>query len=53
MARPFVLINTNVTCPQVSPVGLEYVAETLDQSGIPIYIIDLAFEAEWWEVISR
>ena len=53
MARPFVLINTNVTCPQVSPVGLEYVAETLDQAGIHIYIIDLAFEADWREAISK
>jgi len=53
MARPFVLINTNVTRPQVSPVGLEYVAETLDQAGIPIRIIDLAFEADWREAISR
>lgn len=53
MVRPFVLINTNVTRPPVSPVGLEYVAETLDQAGVPIRIIDLAFEADWREAIRR
>jgi len=53
MMRPFVLINTNVTRPPVSPVGLEYVAETLDQAGVPIHIIDLVFEADWREAISR
>jgi len=53
MMRPFVLINTNTTRPLVSPVGLEYVAETLNQSGIPVKVIDLAFEAEWRSSISR
>jgi len=53
MVRPFVLINTNVTRPPVSPVGLEYVAETLDQAGVPICIIDLVFEADWREAIRR
>jgi radical SAM superfamily enzyme YgiQ (UPF0313 family) len=51
--RPFVLINTNITRPPVSPVGLEYVAETLEQAGIPISIIDLAFEADWRQAIKR
>ena len=53
MVRPFVLINTNVTRPPVSPVGLEYVAETLEQAGIPIIIIDLAFEENWRSAIVR
>ena len=53
MLRPFVLINTNVTRPPVTPVGLEYVAESLNQAGIPITIIDLAFEANWREAIRR
>ena len=53
MVRPFVLINTNVTRPPVSPVGLEYVAETLDQAGVPIHILDLVFEAAWQEAIRR
>jgi len=29
MRRPILLINTNVARPPVSPVGLEYVGETL------------------------
>jgi len=53
MIRPFVLVNTNITRPPVSPVGLEYVAETLEQAGIPISIIDLAFEADWRAAIIR
>jgi radical SAM superfamily enzyme YgiQ (UPF0313 family) len=51
MVRPFVLINTNVTRPPVSPVGLEYVAETLNQAEIPIRVIDLAFEVDWRQAI--
>ena len=51
MVRPFVLINTNITRPPVTPVGLEYVAETLNRAGIPITVIDLAFEADWHEAI--
>ena len=51
MVRSFVLVNTNVTRPPVTPVGLEYVAETLNQAGIPITIIDLAFEANWRQAI--
>lgn len=51
--RPFVLINTNVTRPPVSPVGLEYVAETLEQAGISISVIDLAFEVDWRKAIRR
>ncbi|UCH50800.1 MAG: radical SAM protein [Chloroflexota bacterium] len=53
MMRPFVFINTNVTRPPVSPVGLEYVAETLDQAGVPIHILDLVFEADWRKAIRR
>ncbi len=51
--RPFFLINTNTTRPPVSPVGLEYVAETLNQAGISVKIIDLAFEADWRTAIGR
>ena len=29
MVRPFILINTNVIRPPVSPIGMEYVGETL------------------------
>jgi radical SAM superfamily enzyme YgiQ (UPF0313 family) len=53
MKRPFILINTNATRPPVSPVGLEYVAETLEQAGISISIIDLAFEADWRAAMER
>ncbi|MEJ2738973.1 MAG: hypothetical protein P8105_03955, partial [Dehalococcoidia bacterium] len=41
-----VLINTNVSRPPVSPVGLEYVGETLVDAGIPLQDIDLSFEAD-------
>lgn len=47
MTRHFVLINTNVSRPPVSPVGLEYVGHSLLDAGIPLEVIDLAFEANW------
>lgn len=45
--RPFVLINTNVARPPVSPVGLEYVGEALNEAGVSVKILDLAFETDW------
>lgn len=45
--RPFLFVNTNVTRPPVSPVGLEYVVEALNEAGVSVQILDLAFETDW------
>jgi len=47
MTRPFLLINTNVTQPPVSPVGLEYIGEALVEAKVPVQVLDLAFETDW------
>lgn len=52
MNRPFVLINSNVIKPPVSPVGLEYAAEALLWAGFKVDIIDLAFEEDWKQALS-
>ncbi len=49
----FLLINTNVTQPPVSPVGLEYIGESLINARIPVSILDLAFENDWQEALAR
>ena len=44
MARPFLLVKTNVARPPVSPVGLEYVGEALVAQGVSwIYLCDSEF----------
>ena len=48
-----VLINTNVSRPPVSPVGLEYVGETLLDAGIPLHVIDLSFAADWKATLKK
>ena len=53
MTRSFLLINTNVTQPPVSPVGLEYVGEALVRSNVPVRVLDLAFEADWKAALAR
>lgn len=52
-SRGIVLINTNVSSPPVSPVGLEYVGETVVDAGIPLDIIDLSFEVDWKTALKR
>ncbi|MFH0846521.1 MAG: radical SAM protein [Chloroflexota bacterium] len=47
------LVNTNVTRPPVSPVGLEYLGENLVDAKIPLRILDLAFEKDWREALAR
>lgn len=42
-AQPFLLINTNVARPPVSPVGLEYVGEALAEAKLLVQVLDLAF----------
>lgn len=52
-SRGIALINTNISSPPVSPVGLEYVGETLVDAGIPLAVIDLSFEVDWKAAIKR
>lgn len=47
MRHSILLINTNVVRPPVSPVGLEYVGETLLDAGIPVHVLDFSFESDW------
>lgn len=47
MPPEIVLINANTLKPPVSPIGLEFVAESLVIAGLPWRIIDLSFEADW------
>jgi len=49
----FLLVNTNVARPPVSPVGLEYVGEALAASGVPVQILDLSFESDWQAALAR
>ena len=53
MRRSFVLINTNVARPPVSPVGLEYVAEALVEANVPVKVLDLSFETDWKASLQR
>jgi len=55
MTGSFLLINTNVAQPPVSPIGLEYIGEALVDAGVPVGVLDLAFETNWraalaWEL---
>lgn len=43
----FVLVNANTLKPPVSPVGLEYAAQSLLAAGIRAQVVDLAFETDW------
>ena len=47
MTGSFLLINTNVARPLVSPIGLEYIGEALVSANVPIRVLDLAFETDW------
>ena len=53
MSRGVLLINTNVARPPVSPIGLEYVAEALADGGVPLQVLDLAFERDWKASLKR
>jgi len=52
MAAPFVLVNSNISEPPVSPVGLEYTGHALKHSGIDIAVIDLALADNWRNAIQ-
>ena len=53
MTGSFLLINTNVARPPVSPVGLEYVGEALVRAKVPVQVLDLAFETDWKAALAR
>ena len=52
MTGSFLLINTNVAQPPVSPVGLEYVGEALVGARVPVQVLDLAFTTDWKAALS-
>jgi len=52
VTRFFLLINTNVTRPPVSPVGLEYIGEALVEAKVPVQVMDLAFETDWQAALA-
>ena len=39
--------------PPVSPIGLEYIGEAVAAAGVPVRVLDLAFEADWQVALSR
>ncbi len=53
MTGSVLLVNTNVTRPPVSPVGLEYVGEALIEAGISVGVLDLSFVTDWKEGLAR
>jgi hypothetical protein len=53
MPAPILLVNTNITKPPVSPVGLEYVGEALIEDQLPVRILDLSFVGDWKSVLSE
>ncbi len=53
MTQAVLLINTNITRPPVSPVGLEYIGETLIETGVPLQVLDLSFETDWKASLHR
>ncbi|MFC1919630.1 B12-binding domain-containing radical SAM protein [Chloroflexota bacterium] len=46
-------MNSNTVRPQVSPLGLEYVGHALVNAGIPVELLDLAFEPRWREALVQ
>jgi len=53
MPQTILLVNTNIVQPPVSPVGLEYVGESLVEAGLPVEVLDLAFEPDWRYALNR
>jgi len=53
MTETVLFINTNIARPPVSPVGLEYVAQTLVNADFPVSVLDLPFEADWKSSVRR
>jgi hypothetical protein len=53
MTHAILLINTNVARPPVSPVGLEYIGETLIDAGVSVQVLDFCFESDWKASLQR
>ena len=53
MSYSVLLVNTNVSQPLVSPVGLEYVGEALLEAKALVRVLDLAFEVDWATALAR
>ncbi len=53
MTGSFLLVNTNVAQPPVSPIGLEYIGEALVDAGVSVRVLDLAFETSWRAALAR
>ena len=51
--KPFLLINTNVVKPPISPVGLEYVGEALVEAKVPVRVLDLVFTTDWKAALAE
>ena len=53
MTQSILLINTNVSQPPVSPVGLEYAGEALTEARVLVEVLDLSFESDWKVSLQR
>jgi len=53
MPRQVLLIHANTLRPPVNPLGLETVGEYLICNGIPVAILDLAWEQDWEERLRQ
>jgi hypothetical protein len=51
--KPFVLVNTNVVRPPVSPVGLEYLGEALREAEIAVEVVDLALAPDGLSALGK
>ncbi len=47
------LVNSNVTKPPISPLGLEYIAEAAGDQGIEVEVVDLCFETDPAAALER
>ncbi len=53
MPQEVLLINSNMTKPPVSPVGLEYVGEALVEHHLPVKVLDLSFISDWQATLRQ
>jgi hypothetical protein len=47
------LVNTNRVKPPIFPIGLEYVAEVLNETGYKVGILDLCWEEDLESAIAK
>jgi len=53
MPPEILLVNSNITKPPVSPVGLEYVGEALVEHHLPVKMLDLNFKSNWQAALRQ